>query len=358
MKSPRLAEAAARLMADSRKDAPDRPVPPLPRDRAIDAIARAIEARARLRRRRRWVMRTGAAAAIVALGVGMTAMTSRHRTPIAQSAATPTAAVLHVEGGGVDVQPGPGTTDPRAGASPLGRGSRLVARPDGRATLAFATGTQLTLEEKADVTIVSEGATQRFALTGGAVRAHVAKLGPGDRFVIATSDAEIEVRGTSFRVSVVPPDAACGDGTTTRVDVVEGTVWVKHAGGEAVVDAGETWPTGCTPPVVAPSANVVAPTPSTVKSSALAASKLAEQNDLFADGVAAKRRGANAEAIATFERFAAKYPASPLAESATIERMKLLDASGSPLAKGAATQYLARYPHGYARDDAERIARP
>jgi outer membrane protein assembly factor BamD (BamD/ComL family) len=93
-------------------------------------------------------------------------------------------------------------------------------------------------------------------------------------------------------------------------------------------------------------------------SAAIAASRLAEQNDLFADGVAAKRRGDNTAAIATFERFLARYPASPLAESASVERMKLLAASGSGLAKGAATQYLARYPRGYARDDAERIAAP
>jgi hypothetical protein len=356
MNSPRFAEAAARLMSDSRKDAPDRPVDPRARDRAIEAIAAAIEARARLRRRRRWVMGVGAAAALVALGVGVTSIATRRHPPVAPVAAAPTAAaVLHVEGGGVDVEPGPNGS--RADGSPLAQGSRLVARPDGRATLAFATGTQLTLEEKADVTIVSEGATQRFSLTGGAVRAHVAKLGPNDRFIIATADAEIEVRGTSFRVSVVAADASCGDGTPTRVDVVEGTVAVRHAGAEALVHAGESWPAGCSVPT-APSISVaIAPAPA--KSAAVvAASRLAEQNDLFADGVAAKRRGANAEAIATFERFLAKYPGSPLAESASVERMKLLAASGSPLAKAAATQYLARYPHGYARDDAERIAPP
>jgi hypothetical protein len=264
-------------------------------------------------------------------------------------------AVLHVEGGGVDVVGAPEAGSHNDGSA-VGQGSRLVARPDGRATLAFATGTQLTLEERADVTIVSEGALQRFSLTGGAVRAHVAKLAPGARFVIATPDSEVEVRGTSFRVSVVPSDPACGDGTSTRVDVVEGTVVVRHAGSESSVPAGASWPDGCAPPVVAPSAVASAPSSVAPKPSASSASRLAEQNDLFADAIASKRRGANAEAIATFERFLAKYPVSPLAENASVERLKLLAMTDPARAKAAAHDYLTRYPHGYARDDAERIA--
>jgi hypothetical protein len=55
----------------------------------------------------------------------------------------------------------------------------------------------------------------------------------------------------------------------------------------------------------------------------------------------------------------ARYPASPLAESAAVQRMNLLAASDPARVKVAARQYLARYPQGYARTEAEGLlARP
>jgi outer membrane protein assembly factor BamD (BamD/ComL family) len=85
-------------------------------------------------------------------------------------------------------------------------------------------------------------------------------------------------------------------------------------------------------------------------------SELSTQNDLFAQAVAAKRNGQNAAAVAAFERFLARYPASPLAETATVERMKLLATYDPGRAAAAARDYLARFPRGYARRDAEAIA--
>jgi outer membrane protein assembly factor BamD (BamD/ComL family) len=76
---------------------------------------------------------------------------------------------------------------------------------------------------------------------------------------------------------------------------------------------------------------------------------------MFARAVADKRRGQNAQAIADFDRFMAKYPGSPLAESATVERMRLLRSSDHARALSAAKQYLARYPAGFARAEAEAI---
>jgi outer membrane protein assembly factor BamD (BamD/ComL family) len=87
------------------------------------------------------------------------------------------------------------------------------------------------------------------------------------------------------------------------------------------------------------------------------ASDLGEQNDFFATALAAKKRGAAAEAIQGFEAFVARYPSSSLVESALAQRMKLLRGVDAGRAKRAAAEYLARYPRGFARADAEAIER-
>jgi hypothetical protein len=47
---------------------------------------------------------------------------------------------------------------------------------------------------------------------------------------------------------------------------------------------------------------------------------------------------------------------SPLAENASVERLKLLALTDPARSRAAANDYLTRYPHGYARNDAERIS--
>ena len=51
------------------------------------------------------------------------------------------------------------------------------------------------------------------------------------------------------------------------------------------------------------------------------------------------------------------YPRGPLAESATVQRMKLLVRLDQPEAVRTAEAYLASYPNGFARNEASRIAR-
>jgi hypothetical protein len=224
--------------------------------------------------------------------------------------------------------------------------------------LAFATGTDVALGEAADMTIADEGATQALRLDHGSIDLHVAKLSADQRFLVETPDAEVEVRGTAFRVSLVPPDATCGSGTPTRVAVSEGVVVVRHAGIESRVEAGQQWPSWCMQASAVASAHPSSGSPATRGSTAPApapASSLGEQNDMFADAMAAKRRGDAGEAIAAFDRFLARYPASQLAESAMVERMRLLRGADPGRAPTAARQYLGRYPNGFARAEAETI---
>jgi len=70
---------------------------------------------------------------------------------------------------------------------------------------------------------------------------------------------------------------------------------------------------------------------------------------------APKHRGDVSGAVVAFDRLLAKYPAGLDAESAFVERMRLLRATASGRAIATARQYLARYPTGFARTEAETI---
>ena len=50
------------------------------------------------------------------------------------------------------------------------------------------------------------------------------------------------------------------------------------------------------------------------------------------------------------------YPRSPLREAADAQRMNILAGIDRARARAAAREYLARYPRGFARADAEAIA--
>jgi ferric-dicitrate binding protein FerR (iron transport regulator) len=338
------------------------PPPPSGEDRAraIDAIAGAIASRARKRRARRWAGAAFVAAAVVA-GVFVGSRVGGAPAHSAAVAAARPEIVAHPAAGGASVLVS-GAEGPLVEGRSLAAGSRIMTPPGGRATLSFSTGTIVSLGEGADVTVGGDGNLEQLRLAAGLVDLHVAKLGPGQRFVVDTADAEVEVRGTQFRVAVADPDPGCGAGTTTRVTVTEGVVTVRHSGTESRVAAGERWPAVCG----RASAGAEVPPSDTASSSRASArpfeggragpvSALAEQNDLFARGSAARRHGDVQDALTAFDRLVAKYPACVLAESASVERMRLLRTTAPARAVVTAEQYLARYPTGFARAEAEAI---
>jgi ferric-dicitrate binding protein FerR (iron transport regulator) len=305
---------------------------------------------------------SAAAAAVVAAGAGHFLIhkadnqTAGVVPPPAAATTQETRVVGHPVAGAASVV-AEGAAAPLEEGKTLVPGSRVVAAKTARVLLAFSTGTSAVVEEGGDVTLDSLGSTPQLRLDSGSIDLHVAKQGPSQQLVVRTLDAEVDVQGTQFRVAVVPSDAACGAGTTTRVTVADGAVLVRHAGVETRVSAGEQWPSGCgsgasAQSSVAPSSAVAvahaAPTPSTV-------STLGEQNDMFAKAIAAKRRGDTGSALAGFDRFLSRYPGSPLAESAAVERLRLLRASDPSRAAAAARSYLARYPKGFAHAEAEAI---
>lgn len=296
---------------------------------------------------------------------------------------------------------------------PLGAGDQVFAPLTAPVRLGDTAGTQLTLDPGAMLTVVEATATRRFALRRGAVEAHVRKLGAGERFIIETSDAEIEVHGTEFRVALGDPESVPCTGAgpkatvATRVSVTGGVVSVKWSGDDQRLHPGEEWPPRCAAqqavlarnagpnvvPDLAPGAKAadvqplapaVAPArrvhrrangggagslPAAPVSAAdlgaprrgVPASILEAQNDLFIAAVRARRAGENTKALALFERFMRDYPDASLFESALVHKMRLLAATSDlPGASVSARQYLARFPDGFARDEARAllVARP
>jgi len=268
----------------------------------------------------------------------------------------------------------------------LDPGVTLQAPPTAPVELASADGTVVTLEARGQLALLEQSATRRFSLRRGAVRAHVAHLPAGERFIIATDDAEVEVHGTMFRVSLADADPTCEDGRRTRVAVTEGIVSVRAGGRETLVAAGDTWPACArTDAPRAPAAVAEVATPPAAPAIAVAVSEktsphrrmralpavtvpvppalspqpspgLAAANDVFAAAVRAKRAHRPAEALRLFARLIELAPDGPLAEGAAAQQMKLLATSDPTAARRAAADYLARYPDGFARDDARRLA--
>jgi len=382
---PLYARLAAEVLAEDGQD--DVPVVSVgERARAIDVVSEAIAQREQRRRRLRGAFVVLSLAASAVLVFGAVRVLSHRAVPageVAASSKAPSAApsvdpIATPLVGDVRVRSGD-VVRAIAQGTPLGAGDHVLAEGAARASVTLVTGTRLALEGTSDLAMTqSDPAMTVFTLEHGAVRADVAKLKAGERFLVRTADAEVEVRGTSFRVAVVAADTSCPVPVATRVEVTEGVVAVRHGATELALHPGESWPPPCTPPRVSGSASAAAPlraaplhaaplraAPSHAARKPAAApaenespppsSDLAAQNDMFTKAMQEKQSGRASAAVATLERFAATYPASPLAENAVAERMKILATSEPARARSAAREYLTRYPRGFARVDAEKI---
>jgi ferric-dicitrate binding protein FerR (iron transport regulator) len=362
-----------KTLKDAVSDAGDVSVMPAGRDATIAKLSAALAARARSRRRNKVLGMLAVAAGVVVVA-GASAAFVTHR---GQQASAPTANDRELarvrEPASAVTAMRDGHAEPLGAGARVGEGTELRTPPGGEVHLDFDTGTGVSIAGATRVRLVEQNKKKRFALEAGSFSAHVAKLSPEERFVVATSDAEIEVRGTQFRVSIAEADPACGGGTPTRLEVSEGVVVVRHAGEQVSVSAGQRWPvcaakTAASEPVPTTTAARVAVAPpspplstsvaatTTAATPAASVSRLQQQNDLFDEGMKAKREGRTGAALATFERLLSTYPQGPLAENATVERMRLLGLADRARARVAAQDYLARYPHGFARAEAEALA--
>jgi hypothetical protein len=369
MNVPRYAAAAARLLRQhlpaSQPPAPDKAL-------SVATIERAIVARAH-RRRLAWGVTGLALAAAIPLAFQLTQRpTSSASAPLVSIHATPS-------GQGVALHAG-GAAQPLSRPVELASGQRIETSVTGGASLRLSTGSSLDLAGDTVFRVDSQGAVEHFSLQYGGLSAHVAKLAVGQRFIVTTPDAEIEVRGTRFQLRVLRAGEACGARSRTRLRVTEGLVLVSAGGVGAEVRAGQIWPSDCDQGAEASTTSTAAdPQPAPVAKAQRAllprslpnaarvssarpsaapetASALSLQNNLFAQGVAANRRGDAAAALRAFQDLIARYPNSPLLENALAQRMRILASSQDARAKQEARRYLSRYPRGFASKEAERIA--
>jgi hypothetical protein len=382
MKSSKYARVLAEVMRRHEPKPHDIPLSRSDREVEIEIIREAMT-----RRNRRTNILVGAsvgaaAAVVVVAGLAwVSAGATRARHAAVEMQTEPNApalspVVVAIASGSGAIVAAPGSAEPAVTGRTLSAGSRLIVDANEGAKLALSTGTRLAVHPGSQLGVVEDGRTQIFALSIGSLQAEVAKLRPDERFLVRTTDAEVEVRGTSFLVDVVAPDRQCGEGTTTRVTVSEGVVVVRSQGREEAVHAGESWPRGCRSAVATPSAShhvaskrpnrveSAAPTPSAVSANtdmavtprvASPSSTLAEENNLFAEGVFARRNGQLALALTKMDRLLEAYPSGHLAENAAAERLRLLRVLDPARAAVAARQYVRQYPAGFARADAEAI---
>jgi hypothetical protein len=370
--SPRYARLAARLVA--REWTPAVEPSGASRARAVESIAGALRAKTQRRTQR---VRLAGLAVVAAAGLLGYVSVRQLARPRPAETALPVSAVAALSGSGAAVVDSAGARV-QLSPAPLAQGGRLIAGATGGATVQLSTGTRLIVEHDTSLEFESAGPVERFFWAQGELQAKVRKLAPGQRFVVRTPDAEVEVRGTVFRVSIVPADADCGAGTRTRVSVDEGLVEVRGMAASNYVRAGEAWPAHCAasvsgviaspsaPPSLAPLRRLalrpsvaaprrLQPPAAEARPVIQEASSLTQQNELFAAASAAGRQGDSARALSSFESFVSRYPTSPLAESATVHRLRILRAMDPMAARIAAREYLSRYPGGYAKNDAEKL---
>jgi hypothetical protein len=390
MTAPKLSRLAAKLLADEELEltAPSAER----RERTVRAIKAELSLRAKRGERRRWARPLVAVAAAAVLVIGAKTWAQRGAVAESPSPARARSVVAETVRGAVFVEQS-GERVALRSTTPVARGSTVVAM-DGEALLLLPSGSRVDVEHATTVSLLDDGETELMTVERGAVTSTVAKRGPGQRFVIRTPDAEVEVRGTVFRVSRLD-DPRCG--LQTRVHVDEGHVVVRAARDATTLEPGGDWVSPClTPALAAASPSTLAagdpaavpveaasapreaaksaprtapavtnthtntaparPPQGAPPSAPVAASELAAQNALFADAMASKARGDTRSALASLEFLLDKYPRTPLREAAEAQRMLVVSGSDRARAALLARDYLNRYPHGFARADAERIA--
>lgn len=243
-----------------------------------------------------------------------------------------------------------------------------------------------------------------LTLEHGTIDIKLPKIEEGKRFVVRTTDAQIEVRATAFRVEAEK-------GKIRSVAVEQGTVEVQYAGFTAVIPSGGSWratPESSDPDKQAPKSDTDAkapiektpeppirtvlnttPAPKTTNRPVVPrdeAPNLLEPQDkpapepaplavappaptpaptpappsaasrTFAEAMAAMRRGDYAGSAEKLEQFAETHAGDARADEADYLRAIALQRAGKKdAAIAAAKRYLATRPNGAHRADAARI---
>jgi hypothetical protein len=213
-----------------------------------------------------------------------------------------------------------------------------------------------------------DGGYERVRLDDGKVTVHVRPQLANERFVVSVPDGEIEVRGTTFEVTVA-------SGRTTAVRVSDGTVELRLLGfAVRRIGPDEAWPeaSAAAPERPAPAAPPASPGPSTTAhrdapgAPPAATASRSTNNDAettaYSEAMRLLSSGQNDQAAAALRAFVVAYPGAAEAEDATfLEAVALARAGRADAAGLAAEHHLAAYPSSFHRKEAttlvERAAR-
>jgi hypothetical protein len=218
----------------------------------------------------------------------------------------------------------------RAADAPLGPGDELRMGQDASARASLPTGAIVDVGPWARVRFSAAGPgaalRDRLELVAGRIQVRVPKLRQGDEVRVQTADATVVVHGTRFSVERIAAQGARSAGT--RVTVTEGVVTVDTDRGQHTLTAGMELVTPeeplteiAEPP--APAATVAdAPPP---PQGASPRSTLAAENALLSEAMKARRDRQDDRALSLLDAFVARYPGSPLMETARVERLRILE---------------------------------
>jgi hypothetical protein len=333
------------------------------RERVVRAMERQIDVAraARPQRKRLWM--GFAVAALAVLGVGAVfALGGERPAPVAVVKA-PAGEVRSILGD-VSVRVGSEPARPLTLGRVFEGGEVLRTASSSGVEIGIETGrARLVADSELEVVRPTPG-ERRLRLGKGGVDVDLpVKLARGQHLVIETPDADVLVVGTAFTVDL----RSEGGQRVTAVEVRRGTVWVQQNGRQAaVLHAGQHWRSGAraaevreVPPELE-SEIAVRPrsAPRSAGSSLRAkdSGTLAEENRLFESALSARNAGDNSAAAEQFRVLLSRYPGSILAEQALAGQFRSLERAGrTSTAVVAARRYLAKYPQGFARADAERL---
>jgi hypothetical protein len=196
-----------------------------------------------------------------------------------------------------------------------------------------------------------EGGVEQVWLDEGSIRVHVRRQGTGERFLVMLPDGEIEVRGTTFDVTV-------DHGATTRVYVGQGLVELRVRGrGMTRLVADEAWIAPKPPPITSVSRRpprasgepVAPPAPA----SPIAATRAQDHDVEYPHALDLLRKGQWDEAAAALHAIAQTQPATSRTEDASfLEAVALARAGRAQEASTAAEAHLASFPGSFRRKEA------
>ena len=343
------------------------PVSEARRDERLAAMKRlqrsVVRERRALSSRARWIV----AAAALALAVAIAAVgILRSTAPIADQAAE--SVRLRAVAGIVEVRRSGHRDIVGADTRLLAPGETVETGAGAVASLFLPSGATFSMTERARLQVERRApAHEGVRLAMGRIDVHVPKLPSGGTFVVESTDATVTVRGTRFAVVVEGAPRP-----VTRVEVSEGVVAVASRGKTVELRSGDRWSSAEAPDEVAPEATALPGrgTEASLPSPALPAagasnstnagrprSTLGNENELLSQAMAASAAGDDAGALSLLGAFLSKHPRSPLAENASVERLRVLARTGNRAAAArSARAYLARYPEGMGKDLARRLA--